>query len=93
METFTKGNGLMTKHMDMEFTFMLMGLNTKECGKKISKTDMERKLGLMEHVMKENIKMGKNPEKVYSNGLMDRNMMDFFKRIIFMEKVILLFAE
>lgn len=48
-----KVNGKMIKLTDMVNIFILMVLNMKDIGKKISKMEKEKKHGLMEHVTKE----------------------------------------
>lgn len=53
MEMFTKENGKMTKHMDMELIFTLMELNMKVSGKKTNKMEKEKKHGQMVLVIKE----------------------------------------
>ncbi len=73
--------------MDMALILILMGLSTKAIGKKISKMDWERKLGLMELVTKVIIDKVENQVKANLDGQMDQNMKVTFSRIIFMEKV------
>ena len=77
----------MIKLMEMVHIFTLMELNMKDTGEKINKMDKVKKLGLMEHVIREIINKGKNLDTESSNGQMVQNMKVSSLRIIFMEKV------
>jgi len=69
METSTKGNGKMTKLMDLESTITLMEHAMKDTGVRISSMATGRRHGLMEHAMKENTKMAKKMASENSTGL------------------------
>ena len=69
-------NGKMIKLMALEDISTLMALSTKETGRKINSTDMEKKLGLMELVMKVITKTERRTERVNLCGLMVQHMMD-----------------
>lgn len=66
----------MIKLMGMENICILMEQPTLEIGLMISKTDMEKKHGLMGQFMKAISRMVKNMEKVYFNGLTERPIME-----------------
>ena len=87
IKTNFKVIGLMTKLMVMEHTHILMGLNTKAIGKKISKMAQAKKRGLITRAIKETIVKAENLGKENLDGLMVQNMKDIFMRIIYMEKV------
>ena len=50
-------NGLMIRFMDMAFNRHFKEVDMKECGKTINRTAMEKKIGQMVQITKENIKM------------------------------------
>ena len=75
-------NGLKIKHMAMVFTVILMGLNMKEIGKMINKMVKALNHGLMEPLMKENIKQVKNSDLANLNGQMVLLTKDNFLIII-----------
>ncbi len=79
----------MIKLMEMVHIFTLMELNMKDIGEKINKMDKVKKLGLMEHVIREIINKGKNLDTESLNGQMVQNMKVSSLKIIFMEKVFL----
>lgn len=58
----------------MVFTLMLMGQNMKDIGEMTCNMEMELKLGLMVHAMKDIIKKEKNTEEVFMFGVMDLNI-------------------
>ena len=64
-----------------------MEQNMKEIGKKISKTVMERKHGLMQHVIEEIISKAKSVDKVCLNGQTVLNLKVSSMKIIFKERV------
>jgi hypothetical protein len=70
MEMFTRVNGLMTRLMEEELTFIWMVLSTLETGEKINNMASELKRGLMGLVMRATMSMGRSMEPVLSNGLM-----------------------
>ena len=49
--------------MEKENIYTTMELNTQVFGKMINNMEMVKKLGLMEHIMKDNMKKGRNMEK------------------------------
>ena len=79
--------GMTMRHMDMALIFTLMEQNMKDNGRKINKTDMVRKHGLMVHVTREIINKVKSLVTESLNGLMDLNMMAYSLKIISREKV------
>lgn len=63
METLMLDSGWMTKLMVKEYTIILMGRYTMDSGLRISSMELEKKHGLMEHTIKEIIKMERKMEK------------------------------
>lgn len=64
--------GEMIKQTGMEHTCMQMEQNMLDIGKMICSMVMVKKLGLMDHSLKENILTVKRTAKVSINGLMDQ---------------------
>jgi hypothetical protein len=80
-------NGAMIKLMDKVSTYTLMVQNMKVNGKKINKTDKERKHGQTALVTKENINKERSLDMENSNGLTVQNMKVTLLIIIYTEKV------
>jgi hypothetical protein len=76
MEMCMKANGKKTKLMVLEDICILTVLTTKECGKKISNTEREKRPGLMAPAMKASTLTERKTELVNSNGLMVQPTMD-----------------
>jgi hypothetical protein len=68
MAMSTKAIGLRTKLMVMEFINIWMGLNTKDTGKKINKTEEESRGGQMVQVTKVIMCKAKKMERVFLRG-------------------------
>lgn len=69
-----KDNGRMTKLREKESTLMLMELNTKDSGIRISSMDLGNKFGWMGQCTKEIMKKGRSMEREYLSGLMAQYM-------------------
>jgi hypothetical protein len=69
MGTFMKGNGKMTKLMDLESTITQMGLAMRGTGVKISSMVTARRHGQMAHATRVNTKMAKKMASGNSTGL------------------------
>ena len=76
----------MTKPVAMEFTHILMELNTKVIGKMISSMVKDKKYGLTVHNTKATTSSDKKMVRVNSLGLTNHLLTATFLRIIFMEK-------
>lgn len=86
-ETYTKDFGRMTKLTDLECTFILMELSTKETGLRISNTDKVKKRGPMVLYMKGIIRTERKMVLVLLIGLMEQLLLGLSKIIRLMEKV------
>ena len=95
MVMFMMDTGLMIKHMVTVFTAILMELDMKENGKKISNTEMDLKPGQMAQNSVDNTSKERNTEKVLSLGLTDLLTLDNLLRTTFkeMESITGLMAE
>ncbi len=60
MVIFMRVNGLKIKLMDLEHTHIVMGLNMLDSGRMIYSMEKEKKIGLMEQIMKAIINLAKN---------------------------------
>jgi hypothetical protein len=75
-------NGGMIKQKGREFIRIWMGPSTLASGKKINSMEMERKVGLMELYMKDNIIWGKNKGREIFSGVMEVYIKDSLYIII-----------
>ena len=60
MAIFMKEIGSMIRPTEKDDIFTIMEHNIKDTGRMISSTDSERKLGQMELIMRDNMKMERN---------------------------------
>ena len=74
MEMFMRVIGRMIKLMDLESIITQTVLATKAIGKKTNNMVMGKRLGLMEHVMKENTRRVKKMDLVNFHGLMGQHI-------------------
>ena len=72
MVTFIKGNGVMTRPMGKESTFITMELFTRETGRMTSSTDMVLKPGLMKPDMRERTSTARSMEKANFSGMTEQ---------------------
>jgi hypothetical protein len=80
-----KVSGRMIKLMAREPTCTLMEQCTKEIGRKINSTDTEKRLGLMEHAMRDSMSKERRMERASLSGQMDLHMKASSWTTIFMD--------